>query len=178
VTLCACRVAHDFDQSLFEGIKDSKKLSPQKREVWFLKISDLKSKGLLEFAHASVSAKEIDETGISRSIEKAIHECLNARNLVPEATEILLDGSLKAPKRFPHQKTIIKGDEKIPLISAASIIAKVMRDRFMEEQGRLYPGYGFEDHKGYGTTAHIRAIRIQGVLPIHRRTFLKNIVVQ
>jgi ribonuclease HII len=178
VTLCACRVEHGFDFDHFKGIKDSKKLSPQRREEWFLKISNLKSRGLLEFALSSVSAAEIDAIGISRAIEKAIHECLNALKLDSDTTKIVLDGSLRAPKRFSMQETIIKGDEKVPLISAASIIAKVMRDRFMEEQGRIYPDYGFEGHKGYGTAAHMLAIRTRGILPIHRRTFLKNIVIQ
>lgn len=176
VTICACRVAHDFDFDNFKGIKDSKKLSAQKREEWFLKISALKSKGEIEFAHASVSAAEIDSVGISKAIEKAIHVSLDALSLVPESTQILLDGSLRAPKKFLMQETIIKGDEKIPLISAASIIAKVIRDRHMEEQAILYPAYGFENHKGYGTDEHCKAIRKLGVSPIHRRTFLTRIL--
>jgi ribonuclease HII len=74
------------------------------------------------------------------------------------------------------QETIIKGDEKVPLISAASIVAKVIRDRHMEEQGRIYPAYGFETHKGYGTDTHRKAIRKFGISPIHRKTFLSNII--
>jgi len=176
VTVCACRVASDFDFSAFKGIKDSKQLSPQKREEWFLKISSMKSQGLVDFAHTSVSAEEIDSIGISKAIEKAIHVALDALALVPEATRILLDGSLKAPKKFLIQETIIKGDEKIPIISAASIVAKVMRDRHMEEQARLYPNYGFEAHKGYGTDEHCKAIRKLGISPIHRKSFLSNIL--
>ncbi|MBX4209230.1 ribonuclease HII [Candidatus Parcubacteria bacterium] len=176
VTVCACRVARDFDFSNFDGIRDSKKLSPQKREEWFLKISGLKSKGELEFAHASVAAPEIDAIGISKAIEKAIHLCLDALGLAPESTEIFLDGSLKAPKKFLVQQTIIKGDEKIPIISAASIVAKVMRDRHMEEQALLYPAYGFENHKGYGTDEHRKAIRKLGTSPIHRKSFLSKII--
>jgi ribonuclease HII len=176
VTICACKVARGFDFARFKGIKDSKQLSAQKREEWFHKLSELKSAGELDFAHASVSAEEIDGAGIVKAIEKAIHVSLDALALVPEATEVFLDGSLKAPKRFAIQQTIIKGDEKIPIISAASIVAKVMRDRHMEEQSRLYPDYGFESHKGYGTDAHCRAIRKFGVSPIHRKSFLSNIL--
>ncbi len=176
VTICACTVSADFDFGHFKGIKDSKQLSAQKREEWLLKISALKSKGELEFAHASVSAEEIDSIGISKAIEKAIHVALDALALDPASTRIMLDGSLRAPKRFLMQETIIKGDEKVPLISAASIVAKVMRDRHMEEQARLYPGYGLENNKGYGTDEHCKAIRKLGISPIHRRTFLTRII--
>ncbi|HEU5114782.1 MAG TPA: ribonuclease HII [Candidatus Paceibacterota bacterium] len=176
VTVCALRVESGFDFSHFKDIKDSKKLSPQKREEWFLKISDLKSKGELEFASASVSAAEIDSIGISRAIEKAIHVALDALSLVPESTHVFLDGSLRAPKRFLVQETIIKGDEKIPVISAASIVAKVMRDRHMEEQAAVYPGYGLENHKGYGTDEHCKAIRKLGPSPIHRKSFIGGIL--
>jgi ribonuclease HII len=176
VTLCACKVAHDFDFEQFKGIKDSKKLSAKKREEWFLKISELKSLGKVDFAYSFISAKEIDEIGIAPAIKKALANCLHSLKLSHTSTQILLDGSLYAPKEFLIQETIIKGDEKVPLISAASIVAKVMRDRYMDEQGKLYPEYGFEKHKGYGTSAHIKAIKKLGITPIHRKSFLKNIV--
>ncbi len=176
VTLCACVVRHGFDMDHFKGIKDSKKLSPQKREEWFHRISELKAKDMVDFAHFSVTAAEIDSMGISWAIERAVHECLAALDLPHETTQILLDGSLHAPKKFPMQETIIKGDEKVPIISAASIVAKVMRDRYMEEQAALYPDYGFESHKGYGTSAHCLAIRKHGITPIHRKSFLSGIL--
>lgn len=176
VVVCACKIPESFDPVHFEGIKDSKKLSPQKREEWYLKISALKSKGELDFAFSFVSAAEIDSIGISKAIQKAIHESLGALKLSPESTQILLDGSLKAPERFEAQDTIIKGDEKVPVISAASIVAKVMRDRYMEEQSRAYPEYGFDAHKGYGTSVHIKAIRKHGASPLHRKSFLKSIL--
>lgn len=175
VMVCACKVAPDFDFSHFDGIRDSKQLSAQKREQWFQKILDLKSQGLLDYAHTSISAVEIDSMGISKSIQKAIQESLAALSLVADATEIFLDGSLKAPPEFEIQQTIIKGDEKIPIISAASIIAKVMRDKYMEEQAILYPTYGFDAHKGYGTSSHYKAIQKHGISPLHRKTFLKKL---
>lgn len=175
VTLCACVVRADFDMSAFAGIKDSKKLSPHRREEWFQKIAALKALGHLDFAHVSVPADEIDAIGIAPAIRKALAGCLDALGAAPESTEVLLDGSLKAPDRFVAQKTIIKGDEKVPVISAASIVAKVMRDRYMEEQGKIYPAYGFEVHKGYGTSAHIKAIKANGPTPLHRRSFLTKI---
>lgn len=176
VTLCACKITHNFDLTQFDGIKDSKKLSAKKRDEWFLKISQLKSKGELDFAYSFISAKEIDDNGIAPAIKKALEECLEALELEHAKTQILLDGSLHAPEKFSIQETIIKGDEKIPLISAASIVAKVMRDMYMTEQGTLYPEYGFEKHKGYGTEAHIKAIKKHGISTLHRKTFLKNIM--
>jgi ribonuclease HII len=176
VTLCACAVPSDFDFSLFTGIRDSKKLSEKKRVEWHAKISDLKIKKILDFAHTSVSAGEIDRMGISRAIEEAIRLCLVGLNLDPELVEVRLDGALRAPREYAWQKTIIKGDEKEPVISAASIVAKVVRDGYMTEISATYPAYGFDKHKGYGTASHIRAIKERGVSPIHRLSFLKNIV--
>lgn len=176
VTLCACVALQGFDMDNLKGIKDSKKLSQAKREEWFAKISGWKSEGVLDFAHFSVSASDIDAFGISKAIQRSIAACLEALRLPHETTRIFLDGSLKAPAKFTLQETIIKGDEKVPVISAASIVAKVNRDKYMEEQGKLYPAYGFEKHKGYGTSAHIAAIKKHGISVIHRKTFLTKIV--
>ena len=176
VTICACKIAKNFDQRFFKGIKDSKQLSARKREEWFLKISDLKQKGELDFAFSSVSASEIDSKGIVLAIRKAMKKSLATLKLDPSTTRIMLDGSLKAPAEFIMQETIIKGDEKIPVISAASIIAKVMRDRYMEDQARVYPGYDLENNKGYGTDKHLKGIRRLGITPIHRFTFLSRIL--
>jgi len=175
VTVCACKVPHDFEMSHFAGIKDSKKLSPKAREEWFVKISDLKKSGILDFAFSSVSAGDIDIIGIALAIKRALNEALLALSLIPETTRVKLDGALKAPEKFIFQETIIKGDEKIPIISAASIVAKVTRDRHMTEQAKLYPLYGFEKHKGYGTKNHFELIRQHGLSPIHRKSFCKNI---
>jgi ribonuclease HII len=133
----------------------------------------------MDFAYVEISAKKIDAKGLPWAIEQAIAGCLDAldatETLDPETTRIFLDGSLKAPQKFAMQETIIKGDEKVPVISAASIYAKVMRDRYMEKQAKSYPQYGFDRHKGYGTAAHVRAIKEYGVTPIHRRSFLSSV---
>jgi ribonuclease HII len=175
VTVCACKVAHDFNFKKFRGIKDSKMLTAEEREKWFIRISKLKEVGDLDFAHFSVPANEIDTGGLAPAIRKALAESLEALALIPEATFIKLDGALKAPAKYKLQETIIRGDEKIPLISAASIVAKVMRDRHMVEQSKLYPAYGFERHKGYGTEDHYRLIKQFGISPIHRKSFLKSL---
>ena len=172
VTVCALSVPHYFDFSHFEKIKDSKKLSSQKREYWYQKIFDLKMSGALSFHVSSVSAGEIDTLGITHSIKKAIKIAIVELKADPLFTEVRLDGSLRAPDDFLHQITIIKGDEKEPVISAASIVAKVTRDRMMGEFALMYPGYGFEDHKGYGTKLHMDALKKLGLSEIHRRSFI------
>ncbi|MDP1625156.1 MAG: ribonuclease HII [bacterium] len=179
IAFCACVVAHGFDYGHLEGIKDSKKLSPQKRAEWFHKLSAMKAVGTMNFSYVEVPADKIDSMGLPWAIERAIHECLDtlhaAEALDPQITQVFLDGSLRAPKKFVLQETIIKGDEKVPVIAAASIFAKVMRDRYMEEQAKVYPQYGFDAHKGYGTAAHLLAIRKHGLTPIHRRSFLSKV---
>jgi ribonuclease HII len=102
-------------------------------------------------------------------------ECLKKIKAAEIECEILLDGSLKAPKEFLLQKTIIKGDEKHYQISLASIAAKVLRDRKMEQLSAQYPEYGFEIHKGYGTLEHRKTIKKYGPSKVHRKSFLKNI---
>ncbi|MFA6158456.1 MAG: ribonuclease HII [Candidatus Paceibacterota bacterium] len=178
VTVCACMVPGDFDMGKFAGIRDSKKLTPKKREEWFVAISAMKERGELDFAFTSIPAGEIDAIGIAVAIQKALDTSLaavaSAAKVSPSDVSVMLDGSLHAPATFIHQETIIKGDEKIPVISAASIVAKVTRDRFMDEMAVAHPGYGLERHKGYGTAAHCAAIRKLGPSPIHRRSFLRN----
>ncbi len=93
----------------------------------------------------------------------------------PHTFQIYLDGGLKAPVEYVNQETIIKGDELHPVISCASIVAKVTRDALMDKYGLEYVGYGFEKHAGYGTSAHYAAIKKHGLTPLHRKTFLKNI---
>lgn len=183
VTLCATCVATDFDLSPsgpFGGIKDSKKLSEKKREEWLVKIGELREKGFINYALISIEADEIDKIGIAVAIKKAVAACLEAliigAKISPDTVKVFLDGSLSAPEKFIIQETIIKGDEKVPIISAASIVAKVSRDIHMNKMAEKYPGYGLEKHKGYGTAEHIHAIRKNGPSAIHRRSFLKNIL--
>ncbi|MDD5032522.1 MAG: ribonuclease HII [Candidatus Pacebacteria bacterium] len=152
---------------LLKGIKDSKKLSEKQREEWLKKI-----KKNFEYQAAMVGQKTIDKIGISRATKLAVGRILNRFNKKPDI--VLLDGSLFAPKIY-NQKTIIKGDEKIPLISAASIIAKVRRDRKMVRLHKEYPQYHFDVHKGYGTKLHYKMLKKYGISPLHRRSFLKKL---
>jgi ribonuclease HII len=131
----------------------------------------LKKEGKLNFSVALVSNKTIDEKGISYAIREGIKGVLKKLDLEAKYCKVFLDGSLKAPAEFTNQETIIKGDEKIPVISLASIAAKVTRDRYMKKAAEDYIGYGFEIHKGYGTKTHIECIRKQGFSAIHRRSF-------
>lgn len=170
-------IPKNFNRKFFKGIKDSKKLTPQSREEWFKKASEAKNKGLLDFHVESVSHKIIDSKGLSFAIKKAIKNSLEKLNLKPDECKVLLDGGLEAPEEFKNQKTIIKGDEKEAVISLASIVAKVTRDKKMRAFAKKYHNYSFEIHKGYGTKKHYDSIKKHGLCEIHRRSFLTRLPV-
>jgi ribonuclease HII len=155
----------------FLGVADSKKLSEKRREEIFMMLEARVALGDARFIVEFESAKIIDREGIAPSIRRALARGVNT--LAPDSSivEILLDGALKAPPEY-KQQTIINGDEIIPLISLASIAAKVSRDRLMVTLAAEYPDYGFEKHKGYGTRAHYEMLKRHGPCAIHRRSFL------
>lgn len=157
----------------FKGVKESKQLTEEKRELWFVKILEGQKKGLIDFSVVFQSEKIIDTKGISFAIKKCLTTSLNNLKINPKNALILLDGGLKAPEEYKHQKTIIKGDVKEQVIALASICAKVLRDRKMRGWAKKHPNYGFDVHKGYGTKRHYEAIKIHGLLPLHRKTFYK-----
>ena len=158
----------------FQGLHNSKALSEKQREEWSQKIHQWKREGLLNFSYASLPAKQIDKKGIAVAIRACLSRTL--KNLkVKTSDQILLDGSLFAPQQFVNQKTIIKGDEKESIISLASIVAKVRRDNFIKKISSKYPEYGLEQHKGYGTLHHRKAIKKHGMSELHRKSFCKNI---
>lgn len=151
------------------GVKDSKQLSEKQREEWFARMFQEK----FSFAVAFGSAQMIDKRGLSFAVKHALASSLKKLACQPDQTLVLLDGGLRAPAEHLFQETIIQGDEKEPVISLASIAAKVSRDRMMVRLGKKYPLYGFERHKGYGTAAHYEAIARYGILEnVHRRSFL------
>ena len=187
VTVCAFLVKND-DRTLTTvgkfllrdkrgGFKDSKRLSKNQREICFAEIKKARNGKIkcgFDFAVSFVDHNTIDRKGIVEAINLAIERSLHKLTLAPSETRVFLDGGLKAPNEFKNQKTIIKGDQKIPVIALASIVAKVSRDRKMHLLAKKYQDYGFENHVGYGTTAHYTAIKKLGLCEIHRRTFLKQ----
>ena len=154
---------------ILEGIKDSKKLSAKKREGWF-KI--LLENPEFECHHIFVSNEMIDKFGIRKAVIYGVEKVLEKFARQPDL--VLLDGSLYAPEKY-EQETVIKGDEKIPLIAAGSIIAKVSRDRVMMNMHKKYPEYCFNEHKGYGTKKHFEKIIKHGFCEIHRKTFCGSV---
>lgn len=159
---------------LFKGIRDSKKFSEKQREEWFSKLKRLRRKRMINYATASSSAAAIDRYGIVGATRRALARAVRkvTEDEGSEKCEILLDGSLYAPRTYANQKTIIRGDDRVPVIAAASIVAKVARDRRMRRLSAEFSGYGFEVHKGYGTKEHYAALKKRGPSAIHRRTFL------
>jgi len=159
----------------FPGVADSKKLSEKKREKIFEMLLSRVALGDARYTVEFESAETIDKEGIAVVIRRAVARGVNSfvaeHASVPPAFHILLDGSLRAPPEY-SQETIINGDELIPIISLASIAAKVTRDHLMCVLAEKYPEYGFEKHKGYGTRAHYDAIMKYGQCSIHRKSFL------
>ena len=172
VAVGAVKIPISFNKNFLKSIKDSKKLSPADRELWFGLASEARRLGVLDFKVSLVSEKVIDHKGVSFAIKLGIKRALEAL-ATPLESQIFLDGGIRAPAEFLHQVTVVRGDEKIPVISLASIVAKVVRDRKMVRFSKKFPDFGFEIHKGYGTLSHRKAISKYGPTAIHRRSFLK-----
>lgn len=172
VSVGVVMVPEGFDVAKeFPGARDSKKLSEQKREAVFAMLEARAALGDVRFTVEFESAETIDREGIAHAVRAALAR--GVRKLAPDATvvRLQLDGALRAPSEY-EQEVIVHGDDLIPLISLASIAAKVVRDRYMCELSATYPEYGFDAHKGYGTRAHYEAITKFGPSAIHRRSFL------
>ncbi len=173
VAVCACAIPLlQYKKVVWAGLTDSKKLSIKKRDFWHRESLKLKLSGKIKFAVVYRSNTFIDKKGISQAIRECITEALLDLGLNPKDCIVLLDGSLKAPKEYLNQTTIIKGDQKEKIISLASVIAKISRDKKMDTFHKKYPKYLWERNKGYGTKAHYQAIRSYGLTPLHRATFL------
>lgn len=163
VVIAACKMPTEF---IVEGINDSKKLTPKKRELLYSRII-----ACAEYSIVAIDEKTIDQINILEAtklaMRKAISEIKDAQIVLVDAVKLDLDVRTEA---------IIKGDAKSYNIAAASILAKEYRDRLMLEMDKIYPEYGFASHKGYGTKAHVEALIKYGPCPIHRRTFIKNFI--
>ncbi|MBP3654066.1 MAG: ribonuclease HII [Oscillospiraceae bacterium] len=150
-----------------EGLNDSKKLTEKRREALY----DVICEKAITYGIAFASVEEIEELNILGATYLAMNRAIAQLSVVPELA--LIDGNRNEKIEVPSQ-AVVKGDSRCADIAAASILAKVTRDRYMLEMSKQYPEYGFEKHKGYGTKAHYEAIRNHGVTPIHRPSFLKK----
>ena len=166
--VCAAVIMPLSPELLIEGVDDSKKLSAKRRE----QLSELIKERALAYAITEISNEEIDEINILQATRKGMREALLALKIAPDA--VLTDGNMTLDIPFPQQ-SVVHGDARSYSIGAASIIAKVYRDALMDKLAEAFPAYGFEKNKGYGTAAHIAAIKEAGVCPFHRRTFTKKL---
>ena len=155
--------------TIIEGVNDSKKLSEKKREALF----DVIREKALAYGIAAADHSEIDDINILNATYLAMRRAVEMLEPAPDL--IIVDGNRLPPDLPAEGRTLVKGDALCHSIACASILAKVSRDRFMLAMAEKYPQYQFEKHKGYGTAAHIAALREHGVCPIHRRSFLKKI---
>ena len=155
---------------VIEGINDSKKLSEKKREKLFDEIIEKAE----SYCIATASVEEIDRLNILQATMLAMKRAVNGLSIKPDIA--LIDGNKTPELDEIKAHAVIKGDASSASIAAASILAKVARDRYMKELAEKYPQYRFEKHKGYGTAAHISAIKENGLCPLHRLSFVKNII--
>ncbi len=193
--VAGCCILPEGEQILY--LNDSKKLSESRREALYDEITTR----AIAWGVGEIGPERIDEINILQATFEAMKlafencmECFHERHIerlkdageelsmnvlddIPSAADtlVLVDGNRMIPGLELKQRTVIGGDAQCPSISAASILAKVTRDRMLIEYDRMYPEYGFAKHKGYGTKQHMDAIRTYGILPIHRRSFLKNL---
>jgi ribonuclease HII len=152
-------------QDEIAGVKDSKKISKNKRTLLSHRIKD----NALAYGIGWVSAEEIDIVGLSESVRLAMRRALEQINIMYD--RIIIDGNYNFLEELPNTETIIRADDTIPSVSAASIIAKVARDSYMTSMSDIYKDYGFELHVGYGTPLHIERLKIHGISPLHRKSF-------
>lgn len=168
-------IRREFDQAHLAKVRDSKSLTEKQRVSIYQQIRSFGESGGLWYTVSFVSVSVVDQLGINSAIALALERGLKKIGTDPKNTSLLLDGGLKAPVVYGDQTSIIKGDQSDCLIGAASIMAKVERDKRMERLAFKFPGYGLERHKGYGTLLHRRAIKELGLSPIHRKTFCRRL---
>lgn len=153
---------------LIPRLDDSKRLAPAVR----VRVAESVTAQAVCLSVVHVAAEEVDSRGIPAALRHAMVEAVGSLSVVPD--RIVIDGLPLG--LFESEIAVVKGDSRVAAVSAASVVAKVARDRLMVELSSRYPGYGFEQHKGYGTAEHFEAIRMLGVTPEHRRTFLGGIL--
>jgi ribonuclease HII len=166
VTACACIIPKNCVELLCE-VKDSKKLSPLRRE----KIYKLLNTCSIRYAVSSVCSSEIDKINILQATFKAMKNALKKIKICKN-TFVVVDGNMEIPHLEFKQCAVKSADNKSLSVAAASIIAKVTRDRYMAKIDKFYPGYGFAKHKGYGTAFHFKSLEKLGPCPEHRKSFI------
>ncbi len=148
-----------------KGLKDSKKLTKQQREVFALQIhAEAQAIGL-----GWVAASDVDELGLTEAVRLAMQRALE--QITTEYGEIIIDGNLNFFPENPKARAVIKADDSVPAVSAASIVAKVARDNYMADIAGEYPDYGFPSHVGYGTALHLERLKLHGISDLHRLSF-------
>ena len=166
--VCACVIMPLEKDKIIEGIDDSKKLSPKKREMLYEKII----RTALDYSIVEIDEKTIDQINILNATKVGMKKALEGLNILPD---IVLIDAVKIDT-LVRQENIIKGDTLSYNIAAASILAKVYRDRLMCELDMKYPHYNFAKHKGYGTKEHLLLLKKYGKCPLHRESFIKKII--
>lgn len=167
---CVAFLNRNVDERLLKELNDSKKLSKKKREMLYDLLQIEAEKGNILIGIGEASAREIDDINILQASFLAMKRALN-KACGQKPSMLLIDGN-REPKDFECSvKAVVKGDAKSYSISAASVLAKVYRDRLMEKMAVTYPGYGFEKNAGYGTKAHIDGLKKFGITPEHRRSY-------
>ena len=156
------------EDSMIEGINDSKKVTEKRRE----KLYDIIKEEAISYSIAVIDHNVIDEINILNATKQGVTDVVDGLDVKPDL--IIVDALTHINTRGIPYEPIVKGDAKCYNIAAASILAKVTRDRIMRQWDEIYPQYGFSSHKGYGTAKHISAIKEYGLCPIHRRTFTKH----
>lgn len=156
------------EDSMIEGINDSKKVTEKRRE----KLYDIIKEEAISYSIAVIDHNVIDEINILNATKQGVTDVVYGLDVKPDL--IIVDALTHINTRGIPYEPIVKGDAKCYNIAAASILAKVTRDRIMRQWDEIYPQYGFSSHKGYGTAKHISAIKEYGLCPIHRRTFTKH----
>lgn len=167
-----CVPKRHFGKVVPKELRDSKKMRPGMRQKWHQFVREKSKEGKIYFSISSVNHRIIDRVGVVKAVKIGIRRVFRRLQINPLECFVLLDGGLLAPKEFTNQKTIIRGDARIPIIALASIVGKVHRDRKMFRLSKKFPNYGFEKHKGYGTKFHLKALKKFGPCEIHRKTFL------
>ena len=165
--VCAAAVILPEDM-IIDGVNDSKKISEKKREALYDEIIEK----AVAYSVAFVEPEVIDEINIRQATHLAMQKAVDG--LSPKADFLLIDGNDKIDFNDVDGEYVVKGDATYECIAAASIVAKVTRDRYMVEMDEVYPGYGFAKNKGYGTKVHMEGIREKGLTPLHRRSFITD----